>query len=104
VRKYGGRCVFASHPAADERICLDPFDLICGKHIEGSWGGESQPDRDVPIYAENYLAGRLPLNEFLTRRYSLEAINDALDDLANRRVIRALVEIGTPSCPQRSPW
>jgi S-(hydroxymethyl)glutathione dehydrogenase/alcohol dehydrogenase len=96
VRKNGGRCVFASHPAAHERICLDPFDLICGKRIEGSWGGESRPDRDVPLYAENYLAGRLPLREFLTKRYSLERINDAMDDLANRRVIRALVEIGTP--------
>jgi S-(hydroxymethyl)glutathione dehydrogenase/alcohol dehydrogenase len=95
VRKNGGRCVFASHPAADERICLDPFDLICGKQIEGSWGGESRPDRDVPIYAEAFLAGCLPLKELLTRRYTLDEINVALDDLANRRVIRALLEIGT---------
>lgn len=94
VRKNGGRCVFASHPPAHERICLDPFDLICGKHIEGSWGGSSRPDRDVPIYAESYLAGRLPLAQFLSRRYTLDQINDAMDDLSNRRVIRALIALG----------
>ena len=28
-------------------IRIDPFDLICGKRIQGSWGGESDPDKDI---------------------------------------------------------
>lgn len=96
VRRGGGRCVFASHPPADQRIALDPFELICGKHIEGSWGGDSRPDRDVPVYAEHYRSGRFPLDAFVRDRYTLDDINRAMDDLANRRIVRALVEIAPP--------
>jgi len=34
--KDGGVSVFASHPSAGEKICLDPHDLITGKQIRGS--------------------------------------------------------------------
>jgi len=96
VRRGGGRCVFASHPPAEHRVCLDPFELISGKRIEGSWGGDSHPDRDVPIYARHYLDGRFPLAQFVRDRYTLDDVNRAMDDLANRRIVRALIEIATP--------
>jgi S-(hydroxymethyl)glutathione dehydrogenase/alcohol dehydrogenase len=28
-----GKCYFASHPKKDDKICLDPYELICGKQI-----------------------------------------------------------------------
>lgn len=96
VRRGGGRCLFASHPASGESIRIDPYELICGKRIEGSWGGQTQPDRDLPRYAALYAGGRLPLELLLDRRYRLEDINEALDDLAGRRVTRALIEISPP--------
>lgn len=94
VRKNGGRCVFASHPEVGAKIALDPHDLISGKRIEGSWGGACDPDRDIPRFAELYRAGKLPLEKLITRRYTLDQINDALDDLEHRRVGRPLVVIG----------
>ncbi|HLO62856.1 MAG TPA: zinc-binding dehydrogenase, partial [Azonexus sp.] len=36
VRRGGGRCLFASHPANGEAIRIDPYELICGKRLEGS--------------------------------------------------------------------
>ena len=94
VRKGGGRCIFASHPPQGESIRLDPYDLICGKRIEGSWGGGCDPDRDVPRFAEMYRQGRLPLERLITRRYTLDQINEALDDLEGRRTGRPLIVIG----------
>mgnify|MGYP001568001400 FL=1 len=94
VRKGGGRCIFASHPPQGESIRLDPYDLICGKRIEGSWGGGCDPDRDVPRFAELYRQGRLPLERLITRRYTLDRINEALDDLETRKVGRPLIVIG----------
>ncbi len=91
VRKGGGKCVFASHPTAKEKIMIDPFDLICGKRIQGSWGGESKPEEDVPKFAKMYLDGQLPLEKLLTRRYSLDQINEALDDLEQCKVGRPLI-------------
>lgn len=93
VRRGGGLCVFASHPAHGQRISLDPYELICGKQIRGSWGGSCQPDRDIPRFAALYREGRLPLEKLLNRRYSLDRINDALDDLEHGRVGRPLIEI-----------
>lgn len=93
VRRGGGLCVFASHPEHGRRISIDPYELICGKQIRGSWGGSSNPDRDIPMFASLYLQGRLPLEKLLTKRYALDEINEALDDLEHHRVGRPLIEI-----------
>ena len=95
VRRGGGLCVFASHPEHGKRISIDPYELICGKQIRGSWGGSSNPDRDIPMFAKLYLEGGLPLEKLITKRYPLEAINEALDDLEHHRVGRPLIEIDT---------
>lgn len=93
VRPGGGLCVFASHPAKGDRISIDPHDLIRGKQIRGSWGGQSAPDVAIPQFAELYRNGSLPLNKLITRRYALDDINEALDDLEAGRVGRPLIEI-----------
>lgn len=96
VRRGGGRCIFASHPPQGARLSLDPYELISGKRIAGSWGGASDPDRDIPRFAALYRAGKLPLEKLITRRYQLDDINSALDDLEHRRVGRPLIEIAPP--------
>lgn len=93
VRRGGGLCVFASHPDQGSRISIDPYELICGKQIRGSWGGGSSPDLDIPRFGELFRQGRLPLGRLLTKRYTLAQINEALDDLEHGRVGRPLIEI-----------
>jgi S-(hydroxymethyl)glutathione dehydrogenase/alcohol dehydrogenase len=93
VRRGGGRCVFASHPHSGERMSLDPYELIAGKQISGSWGGSSDPDRDIPRFADLYRSGKLPLERLLPHRYALDEINGALDDLEQRRAGRPLIVI-----------
>lgn len=93
VKNNGGLCIFASHPKNGDHISIDPFDLICGKQIKGSWGGSSKPDIDIPKIAKLYEEGKLPLEKLLGKRYTLDNIDDALDDLENRKTIRPIVEI-----------
>lgn len=93
VRKDGGLCVFASHPPSGDLIRLDPHDLISGKQIRGSWGGESKPDEDIPRFAQLYQSGLLPLEKLITHRYSLIQINQALDALEQGKVGRAVVDV-----------
>ncbi|MBI1905656.1 MAG: zinc-binding dehydrogenase [Rhodocyclales bacterium] len=93
VRRGGGRLLFASHPQAGSTIRIDPYELICGKRIEGSWGGASAPDQDVPRFADWYRSGHMPLERLLDGRYPLDRINEALDDLEARRIVRALVDM-----------
>lgn len=93
VRKGGGLCVFASHPQNGDFIKLDPHSLISGKQIKGSWGGACYPDKDLPKFFELYKQGKLPLYKLLEKRYRLEEVNKALEDLENRKVTRPLLEI-----------
>jgi S-(hydroxymethyl)glutathione dehydrogenase/alcohol dehydrogenase len=93
VKNNGGLCVFASHPQKGDLISIDPFDLISGKQIKGSWGGSCYPDKDLPKFFDLYKSGKLPLEKLIEKQYSLEQINLALDDLENRLVTRPIIKI-----------
>jgi S-(hydroxymethyl)glutathione dehydrogenase / alcohol dehydrogenase len=93
VRDGGGTCVLAGNVPHGGRITIDPFDLIKGKRLAGSWGGEAVPDRDIARYVRLYERGKLPLAAFITHEYPLEDINSAVDDLEAGRVGRALINM-----------
>ena len=94
VRDNGGLCVLAGNLARGEKISIDPFALIKGKRIIGSWGGETNPDKDIPHYVKLYLSGKIKLGSLISHQYSLEAINDALAAFEAGETTRVLIEIG----------
>ena len=91
IRQGGGQLLFASHPPEGHVIKISPYELISGKKIAGSWGGGTMPDTDIPKMFQIFLSAKIPLHALLTKRYSLEQINDALDDLGAGRVFRPLI-------------
>ncbi|MBN1850750.1 MAG: zinc-binding dehydrogenase [Deltaproteobacteria bacterium] len=93
TRKNGGICILAGNLPHGEAISINPFDLIQGKKIIGTWGGETRIDQDIPFYVNLYLAGRLHLNDFITHEYTLGQINHALQDLQGGKVGRALIKM-----------
>ena len=93
VRDKGGLCVIAGHPANNERIQIDPFELIKGKQIQGSWGGECQPEQDIPLLAKYYLEGKLPMEKLISHKYRLEEINEGLDALETNSANRILIQM-----------
>lgn len=78
VKFEGGEVLFASHPPAWDRIRLDPFDLIRGKKLRGSWGGGSQPDSDIPRVVSAVNALGIDLNCLLGSVFPLDRVNMAL--------------------------
>jgi len=93
VRENSGLCVLAGNLPFGERFTVDPMDLIKGRQIVGTWGGETQPDRDIPMYVELYQKGKLQLEALITHSYRLEEVNRAIDDLEQGKVGRALVDM-----------
>ena len=91
IKSGGGKLLFASHPPEGESIRLIPHELIAGKQIAGSWGGSTQPDRDIPRMFDLFKSAMIPLAPLLTKRYKLEEINKALDDLESGKVFRPLI-------------
>jgi S-(hydroxymethyl)glutathione dehydrogenase/alcohol dehydrogenase len=96
IRKNGGKLLFASHPPEGDLIRLSPHELISGKQIAGSWGGATEPDRDVPKIQTLFENANIPLGALLTKRYLLEQVNEALDDLEAGRVFRPLIVMQHP--------
>lgn len=93
VRDNGGLCVLSGNLPAGHHISIDPMDLIKGKCIEGTWGGETKPDRDIPMYADLFLSGKLPLDKILTHQFKLQDINEAFNLLEKGEVGRAVIEL-----------
>ncbi|MSX63175.1 MAG: zinc-binding dehydrogenase [Actinobacteria bacterium] len=91
VRPAGGTVLFASHPPAGDRIRVDPFHLISGKKLLGSWGGGAKPDSDIPRMAAAIRGRGIDLEVLVSDEYALEEVNQALDDMEAGRTIRPLL-------------
>jgi S-(hydroxymethyl)glutathione dehydrogenase / alcohol dehydrogenase len=94
IKNFGGLCVFASHPKYGEKIALDPFDLISGKQIKGSWGGGVNMDSDLNALFDLFFETDSILYLLQTREYSFANINEAILDFRNSKVTRPLIKIG----------
>ncbi len=87
-----GFCVLAGNLPKGESIQIDPFDLILGKRIVGTWGGGSEIDRDIAHYVSLYLDRSFDFNPLVTHEIRLEEINDLLEKLEAGKVGRGLIK------------
>lgn len=93
--KAPGLCVLAGNLPKGEHISIDPFELIRGKRIVGTWGGRSQIDADVANYAQLYLSGAFDLAGLITHVVPLSDINTLLAELEAGRVGRGLIDLNS---------
>jgi S-(hydroxymethyl)glutathione dehydrogenase/alcohol dehydrogenase len=93
LNKKHGTLIFASHPAEGEKIQISPHELISGKKIFGSWGGQTNPDVDIPKMHQLIKGNKVGLNLFIPKKYSLDNINQALSDLQHGKAFRPLIEM-----------
>jgi S-(hydroxymethyl)glutathione dehydrogenase/alcohol dehydrogenase len=64
------------------------------KTLTGSYFGSARPRQDFPRLIGLYRAGRLKLDELITRRYTIDEAPQAFDDLAQGRNARGVIEFG----------
>ncbi|MFH2018974.1 MAG: alcohol dehydrogenase catalytic domain-containing protein [bacterium] len=93
LTKDDGAIVIAGNLKPGEKIAIDPFELIKGKKLRGTWGGGCFLDKDIPRYATDYLNGCLPLEKLITKVYSFDQINLGLQELEEGKLIRGIVKI-----------
>ena len=76
--RKAGTCVVIGLGSIKDSISLNVFMLpLMEKRLVGSWYGGANVHRDIPRLFGLYRAGRLKLDELVTRTYSLEQINEA---------------------------
>src|SRR5207247_8470639 len=89
-----GRVVLVGVPTKSARKpSLYTLPLHFDKVLVGSEGGRSRPDRDIPRLVRLYQAEKVSFDKLVGKRYALNQINDAIDDLrsgavAGRGIIR----------------
>lgn len=93
VRPKGGKTAVVGNAHHGEKVEIDPLQFNMGKQMLGTWGGDSDPDRDYPHYCEMMESGKLNMRPLLSKIYALESINEALEDLEAGRVARPLVDM-----------
>jgi len=89
----GGTTVSVGLPSPSARASIAPLALVAGaRSIVGSYLGSAVPERDIPRYVELWRSGRLPVEKLISSRIALDDINSAMDELADGRAIRQLIE------------
>jgi S-(hydroxymethyl)glutathione dehydrogenase/alcohol dehydrogenase len=92
ARPGGGRVVIAGNLEAGRTINVDPFDLIRGRWIGGSWGGGVDPDVDIPRLVRLVAEGEIDRGPLIGSRFRLDDVNAALMALSTGDPGRPLIE------------
>lgn len=89
-----GVTVYVGHAPFNTPVALDARMLMHEKMVIGSYYGTARPHVDFPRLIRLYKAGRLKLDELVTRVYSLEEVNNAFEALAKGEVARSVLTLG----------
>jgi S-(hydroxymethyl)glutathione dehydrogenase/alcohol dehydrogenase len=77
--KGWGTSVIIGVAAAGQEISTRPFQLVTGRVWKGSAFGGWKSRESVPKLVDEYLAGKLMVDEFATHSMAMEKINHAFD-------------------------
>lgn len=90
--RKGGTVVVTGLARTDALASFPVFPFVMQeKRLVGSVYGSGRPAEDVPSLVELYRAGRLKLDELVTRAYTLGQINEALDALSSAEGARGII-------------
>jgi S-(hydroxymethyl)glutathione dehydrogenase / alcohol dehydrogenase len=89
--KGWGESVIIGVAGAGEEISTRPFQLVTGRVWRGSAFGGVKGRSELPGYVEQYLQGRLHIDDFISQELPLERINDAFEMMHAGKTIRSVI-------------
>ena len=81
-----------AHPEAKTIQIPSALLVRSEKVIRGSQFGSSNPPYDIVKLLRLYDAGKLKLDELVTKRYTLDQVNEGYQDLRDGRIIRGVID------------
>lgn len=97
IRKAGTVVVTGISSFSEEAVVpgLNATNLaIMQKRIQGALFGMKSPREAMPMLLEMYRAGKLQLDELVTKTYTLDQINEGFEDMRAGRNIRGVIHFG----------
>ncbi len=67
--------------------------MLYEKQLRGSLYGSGNPRVDIPRFLDLYRHDKIKLDDLVTKRYSLDEINDGYRDLLEGKVLRAVMSL-----------
>ena len=86
-----GRLVLVGVPKIDDNINIFSLPLHFGKSISGSFGGECNPQKDIPRFMNLMNNGKFSLKDIITERYKLQDLNLAISRIKNGKTIGRVI-------------
>jgi S-(hydroxymethyl)glutathione dehydrogenase/alcohol dehydrogenase len=87
-----GMTVLVGLPNPKDNLSLSPFDFIGTERVlTGCNMGSINLQTDIPELITLYKAGKLKLDELITRRYRLEEINEAIEAVEHGAALRNVI-------------
>ena len=88
-----GVTVYVGHAPVNTPVDFDARILFLEKTVIGSFYGTCRPRVDFPRLLALYKAGKLKLDELVTRIYPLEEVNEAFTALSQGQVARSVLDL-----------
>ncbi|PCI43784.1 MAG: dehydrogenase [Moraxellaceae bacterium] len=86
-----GEAIIVGVPNLKEKYELPVYNLFAEKELRGSVYGSSRPKRDLPMFVDWYMDGKLKLDELITKRIRLEDVNQALEEMGRGEGARSVI-------------
>ena len=90
--KRGGVTVAVGVAPTGAELTIDPDFLHQDRVLMGCTYGSCYPRADMPMLVDLYMAGKLKLDELISRTFNLDDINEAFDLLDRGEVARSIIE------------
>jgi S-(hydroxymethyl)glutathione dehydrogenase/alcohol dehydrogenase len=90
---WGGNAVLLGVPKLGTEASFVVNTLYNDKSILGCRYGATRPHHDIPMLIGLYKAGRLKLDEMVTKTYPLDDVQLALDDLHDGKLARGVLTL-----------
>jgi Zn-dependent alcohol dehydrogenase len=90
---WGGSCIMLGVPKLGTTARFVVSDMYNDKSIVGCRHGSTKPHHDIPLVIDLYKSGRFYLDEMVSQVYDLAAIRDALSDLDEGKLNRAVLRV-----------
>jgi S-(hydroxymethyl)mycothiol dehydrogenase len=91
-RDLAGTVVLVGVPDPTMQLELPLIDVFGrGGSLKSSWYGDCLPTRDFPTLVELHLAGRLPLERFVSETIGLDGVEAAFEKMHHGDVLRSVV-------------
>jgi S-(hydroxymethyl)glutathione dehydrogenase/alcohol dehydrogenase len=89
--KGWGQSIIIGVAGAGEEISTRPFQLVTGRVWKGSAFGGVKGRTELPQYVDNYMAGKINLDDLVTYKMPVENINEAFRYMKDGTSIRSVV-------------